>query len=773
MVSRYPGLICLLTFLVCLTGCEPGPVTWLSPGHQETFTTPPDIEFRYENDQNEFVYGNLLLNNRDISEHIEWQYLDKNLQQVAQDQITNPNGAYLLGKVPGEVIADNLRQGINTLSIDIRPNGVNNVREFTYDSQAPEIIVLHSNAHNPNVNPVKIYGLAVDSSAIESVYINNTSVTLEEDGRFEIEVPRQDIYTFTTRDDKGFEAQRQFADLYTGYQEALNVRINDEGFSSISSLALKLLNEIDFFNLAKGNSPIIDLFREGDTTWGGTWSAGYLYDLDIKVQDVDIWVDDNNKTQLSLTLEDAKVKAAIQAVVESVPVFALPVNGWIRDISAGAEISISAEQGKLQAQVHRLDFSYNENNIDIYVPSSNLVEYLAYQLTINRLLDRIKTILLSQDFLPNLLENTLQDMAQSEIDKIFGKFPEVSEDIAIPINDFAELTLDVNVNEVEAVNHGYNIALGARVSPSSEYINDIGISQPLGPIYTPGALPAASMVQHAGFGLILNANLLNQALVAAHSVGLTQITVIDDTIYVGYPIDGSDVSAVPRDMPAGFEQYYSDEINRFLQENGDDLSAEPFIKEQLPTYPRTYTPAESPRHPTIGDIGSTRVLVDNHVPAKVEISQMNGQPQFLLSVHNIAISLQEKVDASTYQTNFGTTINAKVPLIIDINADGSLNVAITDALEIEMVNFTLDNTTYQPSDNIVVQFLTNEVNRQIRNATSLIVDELKEPLQGIRIPSFSCMDFHLAHMQAVGNNHQHLGASADLVAQSQQACDLL
>ncbi|MCG8669524.1 MAG: hypothetical protein MI867_08930, partial [Pseudomonadales bacterium] len=650
-------------------------------------------------------------------------------------------------------------------------------------TEAPEIVILKSTAHDPNADPVKIHAVALDASGVERVVINNQQVSLEDDGRFEVDVPRSDVFNFSVTDIHGYQTTRQFADLYNEYTNALSLRVNKEGLTKLSELVEQALREANMFQLIKsamgGSGPLIELFYNGDRGWGQDHSAGFLHELAISVNDLTVSVDDSDKTQLNVNLGGIQGRGWVEYQAGDF-LLQIPLAILVGRINTTATIENKIEAGKWIVEINEFDLGLNPHLVNVFVPSENQAEAILYALTINPLIeifkDNIFAIFMGLGEIDGLgitsINQAIRDVVQEAITEAIGNLSETTSNINLPVNDFATLRLDLDVQGVEESNNGLSINLGGRVVPHPDFINDIGVPQPLGPIYTSTALPSADRYSSAHIGATLNVNLLNQALVAAHSVGLTQITMTGGKFYAGYPIDDSDVIDNIRHSPTGFDNYYYDVLSGFS--NGDyDPETKRFIRRRVPIYESAYLPDQSPRSPLIGAVGSTRMLVDNQVPAKIEMKQVGGLPQFELSIHEIAIKMQEKLSDASFRTNFGVTINTKVPVSIEVTDQGKLNIAISETMNIDLVNFTLNGKFFDPAEDVVARYLTNTVNEQIQAAVVTLVDSLKGPLEEITIPNFSCMSLDIKNIDAVGGTGNHLGVATDLTVLNDTECNLL
>ena len=121
------------------------------------------------------------------------------------------------------------------------------------------------------------------------------------------------------------------------------------------------------------------------------------------------------------------------------------------------------------------------------------------------------------------------------------------------------------------------------------------------------------------------------------------------------------------------------------------------------------------------------------MPARIKIEQVDGAPQFTLIVDRISFALQQR-DIGVpgyYRTDFGATLDVRVPIAITVREDNKLDVVPKEELSLALVNFTISDTLYEPDSDPVVAFLTAQVNRQIKDAVSILVSELQAPLEGI------------------------------------------
>ncbi|MCG8668240.1 MAG: hypothetical protein MI867_02415, partial [Pseudomonadales bacterium] len=218
MNIRYLGRWAVIIFSFVVSACSPpGELKWDSPNSSH-YTELPDIQFEWVNNSFLDLYPMVYLNQRDITEQIQWTLYDEERQVLGEAEIIargNADGVTIAGVVSRQAIQAHTHQGGNVISVEFGETA--NIKNFIYDTEAPEIVILKSTAHDPNADPVKIHAVALDASGLERVVINNQQVSLEDDGRFEVEVPRSDIFNFLATDIHGYQTTRQFADLYNEY----------------------------------------------------------------------------------------------------------------------------------------------------------------------------------------------------------------------------------------------------------------------------------------------------------------------------------------------------------------------------------------------------------------------------------------------------------------------------------------------------------------------------------------------------------------------------
>lgn len=143
----------------------------------------------------------------------------------------------------GDSLAAYFRQGQNNIAVDAHHFGPR--RHFYLDTEGPRVII-RSTETDGNV---MIQGEFKDPAGTYAATLNGIPVDIDNHNQFTASVAPADIYTFETEDNYAQQATHHFASRETIVEDALKVRIDQQGINAIIPTVQEALEEKDLASL--------------------------------------------------------------------------------------------------------------------------------------------------------------------------------------------------------------------------------------------------------------------------------------------------------------------------------------------------------------------------------------------------------------------------------------------------------------------------------------------------------------------------------------------
>lgn len=159
-----------------------------------------------------------------------------------------------------------------------------------------------------------------------------------------------------------------------------------------------------------------------------------------------------------------------------------------------------------------------------------------------------------------------------------------------------------------------------------------------------------------------------------------------------------------------------------------------------------------PRDNSLGGEGDSRILIDNLTPPQITISEVSGDAETVIDLPRLKIT-SEVNNGGTWEETFRVILSAKVAASLAIASDNTLSATISD------------NPTITIEDTIVAGDGTigkNIINGVIQDSIPSVMANISKSIDGIEIPSIAGFSITTEAIEAIGQNHRHLGISGTL-----------
>lgn len=390
---------------------------------------------------------------------------------------------------------------------------------FYYDQEGPSIRITDTD----HVNNI-VSGYVVDRGGIAGVSLDGVAVTLDGQNKFAAPFNEQAVNTFVASDNFGHTSETQFANRNSEFT-GLSARLNQGGLNFLTSL----------LGDAIGNRELTDLLPQDPkiTLTDFNLFGICIICIDLTINELslgsfdqfDLIVENNERIDTRIETRDVHLmlSARIRFLALVIPVdFTTAVTADIGRLRIGTKILLDILNSDLD-----VDLTNTYANVD----------------GLNIILHSIPNIL----FIDDLINRSISMIAGAIVDFITPLFTGLLDQIIIPIaSDFikdipinlALVTLDdgekLNIRALpqflDTYGNGITVDLATKIwAPEPP----AGIPGALGSLYVPGDTPSLGPVDPDGqpfdFGASINANVINQALLAAHEAGVTTMAIHPET----------------------------------------------------------------------------------------------------------------------------------------------------------------------------------------------------------------------------------------------------
>lgn len=406
-------------------------------------------------------------------------------------------------------------EGYNTFHVD-PPSGPQ--VKFIYDTEGPKVVILGAEL---NGGTATIDGMAVDELGVSSMSVNGVNITVDDDLKFTVDVPEQDIYTYTAEDTVGHTSTTLYAALGLDYDPSLTAKVTQNGMDVAVAEIVNALNGLDINSLVAGT----ELYNG---TWKGLFGetygpSGFIRTMSLSAEDFQLDLNDGNSAGFDGRISNVHAAITLRSQNGFLPPVDINLGATIGPIDLSGDLGLGVQNQMPDVEIS--NFSFNVGAID-FDNVGSVGDAILSGITTG-LLNLLNGVIsnavedLLNDAIPEMLANVLQDAYTIRITDALA-----DHDMAMAANISAITTTD---NELYA-------ALSGSVIPVTV---DDDIPQPLaGTLFTNDPLPAAEL-GNGDFAVSINTNVINQTLASAHSVGLTQMNMSGTSLQFGLPRDDS------------------------------------------------------------------------------------------------------------------------------------------------------------------------------------------------------------------------------------------
>lgn len=510
----------------------------------------------------------------------------------------------------GDTLAEHIFPGRNVFRVSA--GSKSEQVYFYYDIEGPTIHILEASHSSGTVR-----GYLADRGGVVSLSIDGVPVTLDADNQFDTSFTSMPVNLFNAVDGFGNQSTTEFARNDQEFHPAISARLNSGGISFLGDALGEVLGDIDFAAFLDSINPLLGLNFVGFFT-----VEVNLRDFAFDQPAIDLDVLDNERLDTHVEIPNFSIGLEMGGKT----LFLIP---W----SVGGTVTM--DNLVLDTNI-LLDIVNKDLDVDL---SGTRIDFQGFHLD----LDYIPNILGFEDLLSTIVGGITEALAPIFIGILENAIlPVVSDFIGeIPIQldittaDNETLRVKALPDFLDTFDNGLTIDLGATITapfPAAE-------ARPtLGHIYTEGGTPTIGNTTPDGepfdIGASISANLINQALLAAHESGITTMTIRPDN--------------TPGADPEGVS---------VIENDGDPIQTSDLIGMRL-------VPASPPFIKLLDREGTWGVLGWYDVKLAFDL---------------------KRVGWTDYQTLFVTTFNLEVPFELGATDDGFLQIGIEQLPTIEII----------------------------------------------------------------------------------------
>lgn len=583
----------------------------------------------------------------------------------------------------GSALQDYIFSGRNQFSVAATGVAKKEIT-FYYDTEGPAVHILQGKRSDGSVS-----GYLSDIGGVASLSIDGANIALDANNQFTATVQNLPHNTFVTVDKFGNTSSMDLARNDQEFVPAMSARLNNTGLAFLGDVLEEALGNINFQALMAALNPIVGLNFVG------------LFDVAVNVQNLAF-----DKPTIDLTvLDNERLKTHVELPHFSI---GLTMGGhfgvWPLRLPWDVGGTLRMDNVLVDTKV-LLDIVNQDLSVDLDGTSAQLV---GTQLD----LDHIPNFLGFEDMLGSIvgaIGNFLMPFFTGAIDNVI--VPVVSDFIKdIPI----ALTITTQENEklkiralptyLDTFDNSLTIDLGASVRAPEPSVAAV---PQWGSLYSEGDTPTIGATTPAGkpfdIGASISANLINQALFAAHESGITTMTIRPEN--------------TPGTDPKGVS---------VVKGEGDDVQTTDLIGMRL-------EPASAPF---------------------IKLIDRNGA-YGILGWYDVKLSFDMKrVGWTDYQQVFSMTFNLEVPFELGATDDGFLQLGLEQLPTIEVLQ-----TQYKGLIPLTPRFMNGIIERFM----PLVLPKIADRLKAVPLPRIAGHSIHPTDFWISGTGKNNLSLAGSLV----------
>lgn len=478
---RHPleRLFLVVLFAFILSACKS--VTIVNPVAGQVYTSPPNVELTFPKGAPPSLV--VKLNDQDVS----------SLFAVSDA------GAIASGSGLRPYLAD----GQNILRVS---TPATLPVKFTYDVTGPMIHI----SRVTEGSQLNIQGYADDPSGVASVTVNGTAVPLAADNSFNVNVANGNYVTFISTDRNNRVRTQRFARPNVTATNSVSLRINRRGLDFITQEAESIMQSSALGSLIAGQNPM-----KNECLLGNCYQIN-INDARLRTVDLQLNVLSTGNGSFGVSGNMTGIWADYALIIDPLIGFNSTIRGEATasraDFTASAQVRIGTGN-TVNVAISNLSLNLGTISANVGILPSWLVSPF-----LNAFKGIFEWILAEQirQILPVKLASMIDTYPQN-------LFVEINGDRIKP---------DILPSAISSPNNGLNLGLGARL-----YNVTARGPRVLGSAWRDmSSAPAATNISPSGVerdvGVVVSANVINQALSAATASGMLNFTLTDEQIPV-------------------------------------------------------------------------------------------------------------------------------------------------------------------------------------------------------------------------------------------------
>lgn len=464
----------LTATLFLIYGCDlPPAASFVAPEANSFHETPPTIEIAFDS-----TPSSIRLNNSDITEFFE---------------LTESSGT-----ADVSVFENYLRQGTNTISV--RGSGKSTASlKFSYDSDGPLVVI----DEVQGLDPITILGTLVDPAGVDTLSLNGTAITLDENGQFATQLAAASRYQFVATDTLGKSSETTYAARDEEFERIVTTRISQDGIDFIAAEIIPILQDAD-------TSPLLpDVNRELKETLERDLALIALF-VDIEITNmswraVEATMDlkpDTEKGLIGFNANSYETLVDMNIINKQGQV--LPARAHMSLARIAGDVEVRGVSGQLDVSISNMSLAPEGISVELNGQSNAILDALA-----NLLLPAMSGVMtvLVDGVVNGVLSHALEEAADEILVDLDGK----------------QLGMKPLYQGFSSDDDSLHLIIGGAMSAKSF---DPGTPQVLGSLYSDDELPEATFPDSHLYANV-SSNMINQALMVAFQTGLMHFTLLD------------------------------------------------------------------------------------------------------------------------------------------------------------------------------------------------------------------------------------------------------
>ena len=566
--------------------------------------------------------------------------------------------------------------------------GLSSQVAFYYDTEGPVIHILNTNRDSGIVS-----GYVADDSAVASLTLDGAAVSLDENNHFSTSFSDLPFNEFTAVDAYAQVSSTQYARKDQEFIPGMSARLNEGGLAFLADALALQLGNIDFDAFTEEQNPLIGFSILG--LFGADLS---LKNFAFGEPEIALEVLDNGRMATVVDVPNFSIGVEVTGNAVFIP-FSLGGTLILDNVHFSSDLVLDIVNKDLDVEMARTKVRLDGFQLDF---------------------DRIPNILGIETIIGHIFGGLSNFMSPFFVGIFEGNIlPVVSEFIGemainVSVTTTEDETLDVSVvpTFLDTFDNGLTIDLGATVvapTPSQ------AATPLLGSLYRAGEMPRIGNTTPDGadfdIGVAISANMMNQALFAAHEAGITTIELRPDNM------PGAD--------PAGVSVIQSDQ----------------------------------------DDVQTTDLIGLSLLPASAPFIKLTkaGSASGVIGWHDVTLEFDMKrVGWSDYQNIFSVTFNLEAAYELGATDDGFLQIGVEQLPTIEVL---------ASSNTGLIQLTPTFMNNVVAYFMPVVMPTVVANMKAIPLPRIAGYSIHPKDFWITGSTSNNLVMAGNLIKVSTTNAD--